>query len=77
MLKAANITSTSLEPNENQVLLRRIARAGKVWKNTMGRRIDMESASYMIFYLFKLTKLIGLCSIRLPLSARVGSPLGR
>lgn len=53
MLKAANITSTSLEQNENQVLLRRIARAGKVWKNTMGRRIDMESTSYLIFHLFK------------------------
>ena len=43
MLEAANITAPPkhrLDDGERR--LRRIARAGKHWKNTMGRRVDME-----------------------------------
>lgn len=51
MLKAVN--STSLTPNPRRPLssnvindgdrrLRRIARAGRQWKQTIGRKVDME-----------------------------------
>lgn len=56
MLEAANITS----PNSRQRLddgerrLRRIARAGKHWKNTIGRPVDMEGKLLYDFLLFHL-----------------------
>lgn len=45
MLEAANKLSTSGDDQalkDNQILLRRIARAGRTWKKTMGRPADME-----------------------------------
>ena len=32
---------------ERDVQLRQIARAGKQWKNTIGRKIDMEGSSFL------------------------------
>ncbi|TFK32162.1 capsular associated protein [Crucibulum laeve] len=50
-----SLNSTSLElpkdrrrPVEGDVRLRRIARAGKQWKQTMGRTIDMEAYVYRL-----------------------------
>lgn len=46
-LNIANATALSLPPSKRRSVdgdrrLRRIARAGKQWKRTMGRRVDME-----------------------------------
>lgn len=46
-LKAANSTALQLPRSERRPIdgdrrLRRIARAGKQWKRTLGRRVDME-----------------------------------
>jgi hypothetical protein len=46
-LEAANSTSATLSPEqrrseEGDKRLRRIARAGKKWKQTIGRTLDME-----------------------------------
>ena len=43
MLEAANVTNA--EPSKSvdgEQRLRRIARAGKQWKQTIGRQVDME-----------------------------------
>jgi hypothetical protein len=44
ILKAANITASAREDKgvTNDELLRKISRAGKRWKRTIGRPIDME-----------------------------------
>ncbi|KAK7678714.1 hypothetical protein QCA50_018296 [Cerrena zonata] len=52
-LKAANSTALSLPPSKRHPIdgdrrLRRIARAGKQWKRTMGRRVDMEAYIYRL-----------------------------
>ena len=46
-LKAANSTTLQLPRSQRRPIdgdrrLRRIARAGKQWKRTLGRRVDME-----------------------------------
>jgi hypothetical protein len=41
-LEAANATQVILTQDGSDVHLRRIARAGKQWKKTIGRTIDME-----------------------------------
>lgn len=46
-LKEANSTALHLAPQQRKPIdgdrrLRRIARAGKQWKRTLGRRVDME-----------------------------------
>ena len=48
-LRAANSTALQLAPAQRKPVdgdrrLRRIARAGKQWKRTLGRRVDMEGA---------------------------------
>lgn len=52
MLKAANLTGTSTAPlstaGERKYVdrgaqLRKLARAGRQWKMTVGRKVDMES----------------------------------
>lgn len=47
MLEAANSTTADLPPEQRRSVegdkrLRRIARAGKKWKQTIGRTLDME-----------------------------------
>ena len=49
-LQAANATVLYMPPEKRKTIdgdrrLRRIARAGKQWKRTMGRRVDMEGVS--------------------------------
>lgn len=91
MLEAANITS----PNSRQRLddgerrLRRIARAGKHWKNTIGRPVDMEGKLLYDFLLFHLLSVFFYhlfsgreltlfdCSICLPPGLGVGPPMVR
>jgi hypothetical protein len=48
-LEAANSTTLMLDPSKRRSIegdrrLRRIARAGKQWKKTMGRTTDMEGS---------------------------------
>ena len=48
-LRAANATALSIPPEQRRTVdgdrrLRRIARAGKQWKRTIVRRVDMEGA---------------------------------
>ncbi|KAH8101730.1 capsular associated protein [Cristinia sonorae] len=52
-LLAANSTALSLSPARRRPVdgdrrLRRIARAGKQWKRTLGRRVDMEAYVYRL-----------------------------
>ena len=52
-LKAANSTtlyasSAKRRPIDGDRRLRRIARAGKQWKRTLGRRVDMEGESHLV-----------------------------
>lgn len=52
-LKAANSTALQLPRSERRPIdgdrrLRRIARAGKQWKRTLGRRVDMEAYVYRL-----------------------------
>lgn len=54
-VEAANSTQKDLSPEERQPAegdkrLRRIARAGKRWKRTVGRTLDMEGESGSRFY---------------------------
>jgi hypothetical protein len=39
---AQHLSRRQRTPLEGDIRLRRIARAGKHWKNTMGRQVDME-----------------------------------
>lgn len=57
-LHAANATVLYMPAEKRKTIdgdrrLRRIARAGKQWKRTMGRRVDMEGASLgvRLFYI--------------------------
>ncbi|KAI0943637.1 hypothetical protein AcW1_002755 [Taiwanofungus camphoratus] len=52
-LHAANSTVLQIAPSERRTIdgdrrLRRIARAGKQWKRTIGRRVDMEAYVYRL-----------------------------
>ncbi|KAH9929114.1 capsular associated protein [Epithele typhae] len=52
-LEVANATALHLPPEQRKAVdgdrrLRRIARAGKQWKRTMGRRVDMEAYVYRL-----------------------------
>ncbi|GBE83480.1 capsular associated protein [Sparassis latifolia] len=52
-LKIANSTALDLLPDQRRTIdgdrrLRRIARAGKQWKRTIGRRVDMEAYVYRL-----------------------------
>lgn len=45
MMKAINSTASTIQKSEDgERRLRRIARAGKQWKKTIGRPVDMEGA---------------------------------
>ncbi|KAH8112814.1 hypothetical protein DFH11DRAFT_1604084 [Phellopilus nigrolimitatus] len=50
MLEATNVTETTRRNrlNDGERRLRRIARAGKQWKNTIGRPVDMEAYVYRL-----------------------------
>ena len=59
-LEAANSTQATVPADQRKTVeadrrLRRIARAGKRWKQTVGRTLDMEGESKFI-YLFKKKK---------------------
>ncbi|KAH9947861.1 capsular associated protein [Amylocystis lapponica] len=52
-LEATNATALHLPPSQQHTIdgdrrLRRIARAGKQWKRTVGRRVDMEAYVYRL-----------------------------
>ena len=57
MTAAANATDSPTtkkanpKPLDGDAQLRRIARAGRQWKMTIGRKVDMESESPLIFIL--------------------------
>ena len=56
ILQAANSTQLLIAPEEREVgegdsHLRRIARAGKQWKKTIGRTVDMEGQSVIMSFL--------------------------
>ena len=61
MLKAANSSSLATDPpgmkdNDGDKRLRRIARAGRQWKHTVGRKVDMEGVfMFTAFYLYFLS----------------------
>jgi len=49
MMKAINATSSPIQKSEDgERRLRRIARAGKQWKKTIGRPVDMEAYVYRL-----------------------------
>lgn len=59
VLDAANSTLAGLPAEERRSpegdkRLRRIARAGKIWKQTMGRKVDMEGKRLVLLYYFEL-----------------------
>lgn len=68
MLEAVNSTALQgpvIPPRNEETdrLLRRIARAGKHWKQTMARKIDMEGKSALFRkFLRDRMKLTGICS---------------
>ena len=58
ILDAANSTQAEVRPEFRKTVeadrrLRRIARAGKTWKQTVGRTLDMEGELNVFFYLRK------------------------
>jgi len=84
MTAAANATDSppikkaNPRPLDGDAQLRRIARAGRQWKMTIGRKADMESVSPLIFVMLKDVVLIdcGPSSVCIPTVHRVGTAMG-
>ena len=72
------IMKANPKPIDGDAQLRQIARAGRQWKTTIGRKADMESESpldparLLLFYLSTATH-----SVRIPTLHRVGTTVGR
>ena len=84
MTAAANATESptlrKAYPREldGDAQLRRIARAGRQWKLTIGRTEDMESKSLVIFIMLTGVALMNVTSsVRVPTLHRVGTTVGR
>ena len=82
MLEAANSSLAMVPPEERPVWpedesLRKIALAGKQWKRTIGRTLDMEG-SFLFLSLAGTGRLIwGLCSICVSIVLGMGAAVGR
>jgi hypothetical protein len=83
MTAAANATDSSIIKKANpksldgDAQLRRIARAGRQWKMTIGRQVDMESESLLIsIMLIALYLSTATSSLRVPALHRVGTAVG-
>lgn len=78
MLAAANATEASPKrADDGQARLRRIARAGKQWKKTIGRPVDMEgTAEYCISHRLCCSEWTW-DSVRVSAGVGMGSTLGR
>ena len=77
-LKASNSTTLQLPSEQRKAIdgdrrLRRIARAGKQWKRTLGRRVDMEGKIPQNFIFSAMTFLLTTCDLD---SVRVQTMLG-
>lgn len=75
MLDIVNATASAERQDDGERRLRRIARAGKQWKKTIGRPVDMEGKRDMFWNTRKVTNRVLSCSVRISNSTGMGSTL--